>query len=154
MYVDDTCISSKDPKPIITELKGKHNFKLKGVGPLDYHLGTGYYRDPSGVLCGSAQRYIERMLDGFKTMFPGEEPNRQKKTPLPNNDHPEIDETQFLKEEGIQKYQSMMGALKWVVTLGRFDIMSATVRIEPREGHLQRRKDSYGYLERTKSGSI
>ena len=53
----------------------------------------------------------------------------------------------------------MIGALHWVIKLGRFDVMSATVkmakfRMEPRVGHLKFIKNMYGYLMRTKDGAI
>ncbi|MFA9289535.1 MAG: reverse transcriptase domain-containing protein [Weeksellaceae bacterium] len=39
VYVDDLLIAARDPKSIIDILSEKHKFKLKGVGPLTYHLG-------------------------------------------------------------------------------------------------------------------
>jgi hypothetical protein len=39
VYVDDLCISSKDPKAITDTLTEQYGFKLKGTGPIDYHLG-------------------------------------------------------------------------------------------------------------------
>ena len=52
VYVDDLMIVSHDPKAIIETLKGEpHSFKLKGVGPVSYHLGNDYFRDDDGTLC-------------------------------------------------------------------------------------------------------
>jgi hypothetical protein len=39
MYVNDLAISSKDPKVITNTLMNKYNFKLKGTGEIEYHLG-------------------------------------------------------------------------------------------------------------------
>ena len=39
VYVDDLAIAAKDPQAFCNELKKKYNLKLKGVGPLEYHLG-------------------------------------------------------------------------------------------------------------------
>ena len=40
VYVDDLMIVSKDPKAIISRLEDKpNNFKLKGTGPVTFHLG-------------------------------------------------------------------------------------------------------------------
>ena len=44
------------------------------------------------------------------------------RTPLDKNDHPELDDTEFLTGESIQHYLTMIGQLQWLVTLGRFDI--------------------------------
>ena len=37
-YVDDLAICMKDPKAFFEILKEKHKFKLKGVGPISYHV--------------------------------------------------------------------------------------------------------------------
>jgi hypothetical protein len=39
IYVDDLAIASKDPQSIIDVLTKAHGFKLKGTGPIEYHLG-------------------------------------------------------------------------------------------------------------------
>ena len=42
-YVDDLLIASKDPKAITDTLQGpKYNLKLKGTGPVTFHLGCDY----------------------------------------------------------------------------------------------------------------
>ena len=48
-YVDDLAIASKNPQAIIDQLTTIHNFKLKGTGPLGYHLGCDFFRDKDGV---------------------------------------------------------------------------------------------------------
>ena len=40
VYVDDLAIASKDPKAIFDILTNVHGFKLKGMGPIEYHLGS------------------------------------------------------------------------------------------------------------------
>ena len=40
IYVDDLAIAAKDPQAFCNELKEKYNRKLKGVGPLECHLGS------------------------------------------------------------------------------------------------------------------
>jgi hypothetical protein len=42
-YVDDLVIGSKDPKSITDTLTSTYRFKLKGMGPIDYHLGMSFY---------------------------------------------------------------------------------------------------------------
>ena len=61
--------------------------------------------------------------------------------------------------DGIQRYQSMIGALQWAVSLGRFDIMTAVMtlsafRAAPRVGHLERAKRIYGYLCKFKHAAL
>ena len=45
VYVDDLAIAAKDPQAFCHELKKKYNLRLKGVGPLEYHLGCTYKKD-------------------------------------------------------------------------------------------------------------
>ena len=52
VYVDDLLIASKDPKAILPDLlQVEHHFKLKGTGPISFHLGCDFFRDKDGNLC-------------------------------------------------------------------------------------------------------
>ena len=158
VYVDDLAIASKNPKAVCDLLIEKYGYKLKGVGPLKFHLGCDFGRDDDGTMFFGPQKYIERMADAFQTLFPGEKVHKYS-TPLEKNDHPELDESEILGDEEKSKYMSMIGALQWVVSLGRLDICTAVVtmsrfRQEPRKGHLDRCKRIYGYLFATKHAAI
>ena len=68
---------------------------------------------------------------------------KEKATPLVKNDHPEMDDTKELGPKDLQLYQSMIGKLQWLVTLGRFNIHAAVTTLScflstPRVGHLER----------------
>jgi hypothetical protein len=96
-------------------------------------------------------------MDQFEQIF-GSKP-KEYTSPLEKGDHPEIDETAELDEDSIQKYQTMIGCLQWAVSLGRFDIQTATMtmswfRAAPRIGHLNRLKRIYGYLKKFASAAI
>jgi hypothetical protein len=39
VYVDDLAIVAKDPQEIVNVLEQKYKFKLKGMGPISFHLG-------------------------------------------------------------------------------------------------------------------
>jgi hypothetical protein len=96
MYVDDLAVSSKDPKKAITNtLMNKYNFKLKGTGEIEYHLGMSFCRNDRNKLCISPQWYIEKMVDNYKRLF-GESRSHHSQSPLESNDHPEIDSSEFL----------------------------------------------------------
>jgi hypothetical protein len=89
------------------------------------------------------------MMDQFEKMF-GMKP-KEYLLPLEKSDHPEIDTTDELDQAGINVYQSMIGSLQWAISLGRFDIQTATMtmswfRTTPRKGHLERLELIYGYL--------
>ena len=54
---------------------------------------------------------------------------QQHKTPLEPNNHPELDLSPELDDDGIQKHQSLIGSLQWAVSLGRLDITTAVMLI-------------------------
>ena len=57
VYVDDLAIAAKDPQAFCNELKKRYNLKLKGVGPLEYHLGCTYKKDPDGTLAADPRMF-------------------------------------------------------------------------------------------------
>ena len=115
----------RDPKAFFKSLIEKHNYKLKGVGPPEYHLGGNLYHDSDGTLAWGAKTYVKKLLKNYETMF-GELP-REWSAPLDKNDHPEIDDSYLLDEANIKKYQSIIGALNWAITIGHFDILPVVV---------------------------
>ena len=158
-YVDDLLIASKQPQTIIDALEGTpHSFKLKGTGPVEFHLGCDFFRDENNVLCVGPKTHIERLSLQYKSMF-GEMPSTRVTSPLEKNDHPELDTSPLLDEDGITQYQSLIGAMQWVITLGRFDIAVAVMtmsafRAAPRVGHMDRLKRMVGYLLKMRNGFI
>jgi hypothetical protein len=86
-------------------------------------------------------------------------PNTSVTSPLEKGDNPELDMSELCTTEQIAQYQSMIGALQWIVTIGRFDINTAVMtmsgfRMAPRVGHLNRLKRIYGYILKMKHASI
>jgi hypothetical protein len=117
VYVDDLLIASKDPKSIIEALElDPINFKLKGSGPLSFHLGCHYFCDEDGTRCYSPKKYITRMADAHVRMF-GSQPSTKHRLPPANTDHPELNTSDLLDEDGIAQYQSLIGILQWTITL-------------------------------------
>ena len=159
VYVDDLAMAMKDPKAFADILEKKYRFNLKGTGELNFHLGANFTRDPDGTLCMSPTKYInERLISTYEKMF-GERPSMNALSPLEQGDHPELDDSELLDEDGIQMYQSLIGALQWLISLGRWDIGCAVMsmssfRVAPRRGHLERLKRICGYLLKMKHFGI
>ncbi|MEM1010203.1 MAG: reverse transcriptase domain-containing protein, partial [Myxococcota bacterium] len=157
-YVDDLLVAMKDPSPFMEALtKPPHDYKLKGVGPPSYHLGGDFFRDSDGCLCYGAQTYIRRMVENFQHLF-GCMPTKVM-SPLVKNDHPELDTSELCGPDDVMKFQSLIGALQWTISLCRFDVANAVMtlgrfRAEPRLGHLDRAKRIVGYLSRFPHGAI
>ena len=157
VYVDDIAIAAHDPESIIKQLEDVHKLKLKGTGPMKFHLGCDFFRDPDGTLCFGPKKYIDKIVQNYEMLF--KDKPKEYSSPLEKNDHPELDMTEYLDETNIKVYQSMIGALQWAVSLGRFDIHTTVMtmsqfRIAPKEGHLNRLKRVYGYLSRFREGVI
>jgi len=65
VYVDDLAIAMRNPQEFIDVLVNDCGYKLKGVGPMEYHLGADIYRDSNGTLCFGAKSYISSSEGGF-----------------------------------------------------------------------------------------
>ena len=68
-------------------------------------------------------------------------------------DHPENDESPLLEEQDIEFNQMSIGMARWIVHLGRLDIMFALGCLDrfaavPREGHFTRVLKIFGYLKK------
>ncbi len=157
--VDDLAIASRDPKAITDMLETKYRFKLKGTGPISFHLGCDFERDKDGVLCMKPKKYINKLLDAYETVFGERAHNARIRSPLERGDHPELDESIELDADGRAKFQSLIGSLQWAISLGRWDIMTgvmslSTFLVAPREGHLNRAKRVCCYLANFKDAAI
>ena len=81
----------------------------------------------------------------------GEKPKQTVLSPLEHGNHPEVDDSDSLDENGIHQCQSLIGSLQWVLALGRHDIACVVMsmlscHVAPRQGHLERLKRICGYL--------
>ena len=115
-------------------------------------------RDDDGTLTMAPKKYIEKMVSTYQQMF-GEKPKEIVTSPLEKGDHPELDVSELLGPEDIVRYQSLIGAMQWAISIGRFDIQTAVMtlssfRAAPRKGHLERAKRIYGYLVKMKNATI
>ena len=140
VYFDDLAICMKDPKSICDTLKEKYKLKLKGVGPINYHIGCGYTRDDDGTLVTDPRKYVEKILESYEKTF-GEKPKKTKAV-LGGGDHPESD-TSFCDQDLTKQYQTIVGQLIWLAGLGRFDnsvhvMTMSRFRQQPRIVHLER----------------
>ena len=157
VYVDDLMAIMKDPSSFFKELTEKYGYKLKGVDDPKYHLGGNYFRDPDGTLAWGAKDYINRMLENFAR--DRQEIPRKYRSPMDKDAHPELETAMTLGLTGVKYYQSVIGALQWCVTLGRFDIACAVMtmsrfRAEPNAKHHEMLDRIIGYLRHTKDAAI
>jgi hypothetical protein len=117
-----------------------------------------FFRDEHGVLCIAPRKYIDKMMESYHQMF-GSYPKTNVQSPLEKGDHPELDTSDLLDDEGTQKYQTLIGCMQWAVSIGRLDITTAVMtmssfRALPRIGHLDRVKRIYSYLAKFKTAAL
>jgi hypothetical protein len=128
----------KNPKELTGILEKLRKFKLKGTGPISFHLWMDFTRDEDNTLCVSPAKFIDKLVTSYEKTF-GIKPNTSVTSPLEKGDHPELDTFELCTTDEIAQYQSMIGALQWILTIGRFDINTAVMsgfRMAPRVGHL------------------
>ena len=162
LYVDDLIIASREPIKIIEEVKKTGNFKFKGVGEPEYYLGGDIGRKKREDGLGyinilSARTYIKNVCENIEKMFQITLKNYH--SPLEGGYHPELDESNYLSDEEISKYRMLVGSMSWAVTIGRFDVMFASITMArynamPREGHLKTCLRVFGYLKHHQKGAI
>ena len=151
VIVDDLLVFSKEPHLIIESLKEVSGYELKGVGVPEYYSGADVrYNSNEKSWEWMSRTYISNVCSKIEKCFDTQ--LRNYGSPLDPNDHPELDETDPLMGDMVQKYQMLVGSAQWAVTLGRFDVQYATNTLaryatNPKEGHLKRMLRVFGYLK-------
>jgi hypothetical protein len=77
---------------------------------LTYHFRCDYFRDHDETLCSGPRKYITKMMDQFKNMYDFKP--KEYISPLEKGDHPEVDTSEELDDEGIKLYQTMIRCLQ------------------------------------------
>ena len=116
IYVDDLLIASEEPQK---DLKRKFKLKIEGIDHWNTTLvlyGCDYKLDKDDTLVAQPTKYINKILESYKKMFPNKN-LLNVKSPLEKNDHPELDSTELCNEEQITKYMCMIGQLQWLSPL-------------------------------------
>jgi hypothetical protein len=73
--------------------------------------------------------------------------------PMETGDHPELDESEIMDDDGHRNHQMLMGMLVWVVTIGRIDAAHSTSSLSrftacPCKGHELRALHVFGCLKK------
>ena len=106
VYVDDLAFAMKNPQEFVDILEKKYGFKLKGTGPITFHLGCDFFRDSDGVLCMAPMKYIEKVIANYSKLFKDEKLQKKIKSPLEPGDHPELDDSEFWTGDDINAFIS------------------------------------------------
>ena len=158
VYVDNLFIAMKDPLAFFQEIQtDPWNYKLKGVGPPRYHVGADFFRDSDDTLCMGTQTYAKRLLSNFEKLFGTLPP--PVRSLLPEHDRPELDDAPLCGPDDVAKYQSILGACQWMISLLRFDLCEAIMSLSrfrhcPCRGLLDCLKRVCGYIRQFPHCSI
>jgi hypothetical protein len=158
-YVDDVLCVHHDAMQQIRAIDKRFPLKKGSVGDPDIYLGAKLRKVtlPNGVEAWSMSpsKYVQEAVRNVKNFLQEKEPGRvwQKKAPTPfaNDYRPEIDISPELGPEDASYYMSQIGVLRWMVELGRTDIitevsMLASQMALPREGHLEAVYRTFAYM--------
>ena len=101
-----------------------------------------------------SDKYIKAALDTIEKLLAdtGKHLPSKCKTPISSGYRPELDTTLELNAEGLQKYQEMIGMLRWAVKFGHVDMLLETAMMSthfalPRVGHLEQDYHIFRYLK-------
>ena len=154
-YVDDILSVSLNATSTLKSIQV--NFKLKDdkIEPLSDCLGavlrqmdidgkTGWYL--------SSEKYVKSAVENIEQTLQkgGQKLPSKCKTSLSSSYRPELDTSPELKESTLQRYQELIGVLRWAVELGRVDILLETSMMSthlalPQQGHLEQLYHMFGY---------
>lgn len=160
LYVDDALVIHHDGMSALKEID--HFFKMKpsSMGDPDLYLGAKLRKVtlPNGVEAWamSASKYVQEAVRNVKDYidrhFMGRKLVRRAPTPFEREYRPEMDVTPELDASQATFFQSQIGILRWMVELGRVDIITEVSMLSshlalPREGHLDAVLHIFAYLD-------
>jgi hypothetical protein len=159
-YVDDLLCVNHDAMSALNELDYYFKMKPGSIGDPDIYLG-GKLRKvtlPNGVEAWgiSPSKYIQEAVksveDFLDKNFNGRKLLKRAPTPFESDYAPELDTTPELDSKQATYFQSLVGVLRWMVELGRVDIITETSLLAsqtamPREGHLDAMFRMFAYLK-------
>jgi hypothetical protein len=164
VYVDDILAISINPQAIMDTLSKHYTLKDGSVRPPTEYLGSDIQRYNVGEqTCWSmsARTYIKRAVTEVKRTLAEVDQRLKTKVTAPIGDkyRAELDTTPELDSERLTYFQGLIGILRWIVELGRINIMVAVSMLSshlmaPREGHLEQCFHIFAYLDAHENSTI
>ena len=158
LYVDDALVIHHDGMKILEQIDYYFRMKPESMGDPDLYLGCKLrkFAMPNGVEAwvNSPSKYVQEAVKNVEEHLGKQNASLPKKvtSPFPREYRPELDITPELDVEDSSYYQSQIGVLRWMVELGRVDIitevsMLASQLAMPRQGHLEAVFYIFAYLK-------
>ena len=158
LYVDDALCISHNAEHILRGELGKY-FVLKesSIGPPKLYLGNKLtlvtLENGTKAWALSSSQYVQAAVKNVEEYLAKKNQKLPRaSSPFPPNSRPELDTSSELNSADTSYYQSLIGVLRWIVELGRIDIVTeasimASHMAMPRQGHLKLLYHMFGLLK-------
>ena len=156
-YVDDIFAISHKAKNVLKAVQAIFKLEDNRIEPPDMYLGaTLSVMEDNGFQgwCISSDKYVKAAVENVELELARVNhhlPSRCK-IPITVGYSPERDVFAELTSVGVQRYQELIGVLRWAAELGRVDILLETAMLStymplPRKGNLEQVYHVFGYLK-------
>ena len=158
LYVDDVLCVHHDAEGELLKIDRFFKMKPGSINDPDLYLGAKVCKMTmiNGVQCWgfSPSKYVREAVSNADTYHKkryGQGLPKKVKTPYERDYRPELDTTPELNASDASYYHSAIGILRWIVELGRVDIITEVSLLSshlalPREGHLETVFRVFAYL--------
>ena len=156
-YVDDILAISHKARDMLKAIQTIFKLKDDRIEPPDMCLGaTLSIMEDDGIQgwCMSSDKYIKAAVENVEQELARANQRLPSKcrTPMTVGYRPERDVSAELTSEGTQRYQELIGVLRWAAELGCVDILLETAMLStymalPRKGHMEQVYHVFGYLK-------
>jgi hypothetical protein len=164
IYVDDILAISAAPKAIMETLSAAYRLKEnpdetfyeRPTRYLGADIGNHYFDDDAKKprWSMSSDTYVKQAIKTAEAQLDEQGLRLKTKvsTTLPSGYRPEMDISEELNAKGANRFQEMIGILRWSVELGRIDIATPVALLSsflaaPRRGHLEAVYHVFAYLK-------
>jgi hypothetical protein len=157
-YVDDVLCISDDAAKSMKRIQADFKLKDDKIEEPDVYLGATLAKMTlaDGTTCWSMspEQYCKAAVSNVEEDLAKSGKRLPSKcvTPFSSKYAPWLEESPELKADGVQRYQELIGQLRWAVEIGRVDILLETSLLSsylamPRIGHLEQALHIFGYLK-------
>jgi hypothetical protein len=164
-YVDDIIYQGLQPEEFMNYLTTVYTLKPGSVKVPDTYLGADVrmHELSSGEKAWaiSSDTYVKHAVGEVERelLRVGKELKKKVTTPLATDYRPELDATPELDERRASYFASLMGVLRWIIELGRIDIivevgLLSRFQSAPRQGHLEQLFHVFAYLKKYNRSSM
>jgi hypothetical protein len=156
--VDDVLCISHDRLKSMKQIQTSFKLKEDKMEPPDVYLGATIARMTlaDGKTCWtmSPEQYVKSAVTNVEEELAKHGKRLPSKcvTPFSSGYAPWLEDTPELKADGVQRFQELIGQLRWAVEIGRVDILLETSLLSsylamPRIGHIEQALHIFGYLK-------